>query len=131
MDIVNLPNSYQIVSGYILPLDYDWQYEESWKQKNSRRGKSNITSRSQEKNQCELCRNKKRRSLAAYIKNKKKINSCNEIHEEEEEDIDYAKTKDSESININNETTTNRTTEKMNENTNKPKTKTSRFKFWL
>lgn len=89
---------------------------------------------SKERNHCELCRKNKQRSLAAYIKDKSKMNSSNEIHEEEEEDIDDAETNNSESTNINNATTvttTDTTTKKINENTNKQKKKTSKFKFWL
>ncbi|XP_053978274.1 uncharacterized protein LOC128882106 [Hylaeus volcanicus] len=37
------------------------------------------------KDNCHLCRESKRRSLAAYIKGKSRRSSCEEIHEEEEE----------------------------------------------
>lgn len=37
------------------------------------------------KDNCHLCRESKRRSLAAYIRGKSRRNSCQEIHEEEEE----------------------------------------------
>lgn len=37
------------------------------------------------KENCHLCRESKRRSLAAYIRGKSRRNSCEEIHEEEEE----------------------------------------------
>ncbi|KAG7199239.1 hypothetical protein KM043_018108 [Ampulex compressa] len=37
------------------------------------------------KENCHLCRESKRRSLAAYIRGKSRSNSCHEIHEEEEE----------------------------------------------
>ncbi|XP_076632541.1 uncharacterized protein LOC143347357 [Colletes latitarsis] len=38
------------------------------------------------KDNCHLCRESKRRSLAAYIRGKSRRNSCKEIHEEEEEE---------------------------------------------
>ncbi|XP_043259241.1 uncharacterized protein LOC122401270 [Colletes gigas] len=38
------------------------------------------------KDNCHLCRESKRRSLAAYIRGKSRQNSCEEIHEEEEEE---------------------------------------------
>lgn len=37
------------------------------------------------KESCHLCRESKRRSLAAYIRGKSRRSSCQEIHEEEEE----------------------------------------------
>ena len=37
------------------------------------------------KDNCHLCRESKRRSLAAYIRGKSRRSSCQEIHEEEEE----------------------------------------------
>ncbi|XP_033325989.1 uncharacterized protein LOC117220277 [Megalopta genalis] len=37
------------------------------------------------KESCHLCRESKRRSLAAYIRGKSRRGSCQEIHEEEEE----------------------------------------------
>ncbi|KOC70527.1 hypothetical protein WH47_07934, partial [Habropoda laboriosa] len=38
------------------------------------------------KENCYLCRENKRRSLAAYIRGKSRRSSCQEIHEEEEEE---------------------------------------------
>ncbi|XP_076228793.1 uncharacterized protein LOC116431922 isoform X2 [Nomia melanderi] len=37
------------------------------------------------KENCHLCRENKRRSLAAYIRGKSRRSSCKEIHEEEDE----------------------------------------------
>lgn len=38
------------------------------------------------KKNCYLCKEKKRRKLADYIKNKSRSDFCNGIHEEDEED---------------------------------------------
>lgn len=40
------------------------------------------------KDNCYLCRENKRRSLAAYIRGKSRRSSCHEIHEEEEEKVE-------------------------------------------
>lgn len=46
------------------------------------------------KENCYLCRENKRRSLAAYIREKSRRNSCQQIHEEEEEEHDCTDTKE-------------------------------------
>lgn len=43
---------------------------------------------SSSKETCHLCKESKRRKLAAYIRGKTRVNSCSEIHEEVEEEAE-------------------------------------------
>lgn len=45
-------------------------------------------SKSQSKDNCHLCKESRRRRLAAYIRGKSRLNSCSEVHEEEDEAAD-------------------------------------------
>lgn len=70
-------------------------YEQPWNQDYFNYGKSSSAycsrqqqmpkSTTQSKHNCHLCKESKRRSLAAYIKGKSRLNSCSEINEEEDE----------------------------------------------
>ncbi|KZC09568.1 hypothetical protein WN55_00240 [Dufourea novaeangliae] len=93
MDLVYVPEV--LTYGYLRSLSYR-DYEQPWNTNyfNNGRSMQNYCQRLPQqhheekqlsKENCHLCRESKRRSLAAYIRGKSRKSSCKEIHEEEEE----------------------------------------------
>lgn len=60
---------------------------------------------SNSKDSCHLCKENKRRRLAAYIRSKTRRSSCNEICEEEEEVEEQEKTAQTQDLNDKNKST--------------------------
>ncbi|CAK9817023.1 hypothetical protein ANTPLA_LOCUS9213 [Anthophora plagiata] len=95
MDLVYVPEV--MTYGFFRAPQYR-DYEQPWNENYFNCGKSTQmhSQRLQQqhyeqkllsKENCYLCRENKRRSLAAYIRGKSRRSSCQEIHEEEEEHI--------------------------------------------
>lgn len=93
MDLVYIPEV--LTYGSFRSPQYR-DYEQPWNRDYFNYGKStqlpcqrptqqNYQQKLVSKENCYLCRESKRRSLAAYIRGKSRRNSCQEIHEEEEE----------------------------------------------
>lgn len=93
MDLVYIPEV--LTYGSFRNIQYR-DYEQPWNKDYFNYGKSTqinyqrlpqqyYQQKPQSKDNCHLCRENKRRTLAAYIRGKSRKNSCNEIHEEEEE----------------------------------------------
>ncbi|XP_003489087.1 uncharacterized protein LOC100741667 [Bombus impatiens] len=93
MDLVYVPEI--LTYGYFRAPQYR-DYEQPWNKDYFNCGKTTQVhsqrlpqqhheQKALSKENCYLCRENKRRSLAAYIREKSRRNSCQEIHEEEEE----------------------------------------------
>lgn len=93
MDLVYVPEV--LTYGFYRAPQYR-DYEQPWNKDYFNYGKSTQVhsqraaqqqheQKAVSKETCYLCRENKRRSLAAYIRGKSRSNSCHEIHEEEEE----------------------------------------------
>lgn len=96
MDLVYIPEVLTYGSfrstqyrDYELPWNRDYFNYGRSTQLQYQRTPQHHTQKQPSKENCHLCRESKRRSLAAYIRGKSRQNSCHEIHEEEE-DIDAA-----------------------------------------
>ncbi|XP_015510827.1 uncharacterized protein LOC107217708 [Neodiprion lecontei] len=92
MDLVYMPEA--LSYGSLRHPQYR-DYEQPWNKDYFNYGKSTTKAKNQQRQQlqkttskvpCSLCKENKRRTLAAYIRGKARNNSCSEIHEEIEED---------------------------------------------
>ncbi|XP_046736149.1 X-linked retinitis pigmentosa GTPase regulator-interacting protein 1-like [Diprion similis] len=92
MDLVYMPEA--LSYGSLRHPQYR-DYEQPWNKDYFNYGKSTTKTKNQQRQQlqkstskvpCSLCKENKRRTLAAYIRGKARSNSCSEIHEEIEED---------------------------------------------
>lgn len=96
MDLVYVPEVLNY--GFLRGHSYR-DYEQPWNTNYFNNGRSSQNhcqrlpqqqhheQKQQSKESCHLCRESKRRRLAAYIRGKSRRSSCHEIHEEEEEDV--------------------------------------------
>lgn len=91
MDLIYIPEA--MTCGFIRAPQYR-DYEQPWNKDYFNYGKSSRVQSQRfpqhheqrgSKENCRLCKENKRRSLAAYIRGKSRRDSCQEIHEEEEE----------------------------------------------
>ncbi|XP_017882200.1 uncharacterized protein LOC108626182 [Ceratina calcarata] len=108
MDLIYVPEA--MTCGFIRGPQYR-DYEQPWNKDYFNYGKSTRVQSQRlsqhheqkglSKDNCLLCKENKRRSLAAYIRQKSRRDSCQEIHEEEEEEHDTPSTKE-ESTSIDN-----------------------------
>lgn len=92
MDLIYVPEA--MTCGFFRAPQYR-DYEQPWNKDYFSYGKSTRVQSQRlpqhheqkglTKENCRLCKENKRRSLAAYIREKSRRDSCQEIHEEEEE----------------------------------------------
>ncbi|XP_029039823.1 uncharacterized protein LOC114874582 [Osmia bicornis bicornis] len=106
MDLVYIPEV--LTYGFFRAPQYR-DYEQPWNtdyfsydkstQAHSQRLPQHHQQKLLSKDNCYLCRENKRRSLAAYIRGKSRKGSCHEIHEEEEEEHDVDSIKEANTSN--------------------------------
>ncbi|XP_076661821.1 uncharacterized protein LOC143365488 [Halictus rubicundus] len=95
MDLVYVPEvlNYGFLRGHSY-RDYEQPWNTNYFNNNGRSSQNHCQRLSQQqqheqkqlsRESCHLCRESKRRRLAAYIRGKSRRSSCQEIHEEEEE----------------------------------------------